>query len=198
MKGEIFIILITLFIIANIYYDGHLIKYFNKYKKYYKMSIIAFFGLCFYLLLKKNPHSCKDMLYNANSYVKHIPMDRQTESFITPIIDFTSKTLGQTVNNNYPTSNIYNNNPQYNNMTPQQQRILKSGNKTTKRSVSETKKKFVAANQDWKCKHCNNQLSAWFEIDHVKKLEYGGSNNIDNLEALCRECHGKKTGMENL
>ena len=155
MKGELIIIFITLFVIANIYYDGQLIKYFSKYKKYYKISIIAFLGLCFYLLFKKNPQNCKDMLYNANSYIKHIPMDRQTQSFITPIIDFTSKTLGQTVNNNYPTPNIYNNNLQYNNMSPQQQRILTSGNKTTKRSVSETKKKYVAANQSWKCKHCN-------------------------------------------
>jgi 5-methylcytosine-specific restriction endonuclease McrA len=29
-------------------------------------------------------------------------------------------------------------------------------------------------------------------------LEYGGSNHIDNLVALCRECHGKKTTIENL
>ena len=77
-------------------------------------------------------------------------------------------------------------------------RIMNSGKNSTKRSVSETKKKFVASRQDWKCGDCKNQLSAWFEVDHVVRLEYGGSNHVDNLVALCRECHGKKTAMENL
>jgi 5-methylcytosine-specific restriction endonuclease McrA len=29
-------------------------------------------------------------------------------------------------------------------------------------------------------------------------LADGGSNNVDNLVALCRNCHGKKTTIENL
>jgi 5-methylcytosine-specific restriction endonuclease McrA len=77
-------------------------------------------------------------------------------------------------------------------------RMLHSGKKTTKRSVSETKKKFVASRQNWCCGDCQQQLSAWFEVDHKIRLEHGGSNHIDNLVALCRECHGKKTAMENL
>ena len=84
------------------------------------------------------------------------------------------------------------------NLTKQQQKILQSGNTSTKRSVSETKKKFVAASQNWHCKNCQKQLPAWFEVDHVIKLEYGGSNSIDNLVALCRDCHGRKTAFENL
>ena len=32
----------------------------------------------------------------------------------------------------------------------------------------------------------------------ITRLEYGGSNNVDNLVALCRNCHGKKTAIENL
>ena len=68
----------------------------------------------------------------------------------------------------------------------------------TKRSVSETKKKFVAARQGWKCGDCQDQLNAWFEVDHKIRLEHGGSNHVDNLVALCRDCHGKKTTIENL
>jgi len=79
-----------------------------------------------------------------------------------------------------------------------EQRILQSGKKATKRSVSETKKKFVASQQNWKCGDCQNQLTAWFEVDHIKRLEYGGGNDVGNLVALCRECHGKKTAMENM
>ena len=84
------------------------------------------------------------------------------------------------------------------NLSPQQKRMMHSGGGTNKRCVSETKKKFVASKQNWSCKDCNNQLSAWFEVDHVVRLEHGGSNHVDNLVALCRECHGKKTAMENL
>ena len=69
---------------------------------------------------------------------------------------------------------------------------------TNKRCVSETKKKYVASNQNWKCGHCNNQLEAWYEIDHKIRLEHGGDNHINNLVALCRNCHGKKTAIENM
>jgi 5-methylcytosine-specific restriction endonuclease McrA len=41
-------------------------------------------------------------------------------------------------------------------------------------------------------------LSACFEIDHVIRLDRGGTNEIDNLVALCRECHGQKTMLENM
>ena len=78
-------------------------------------------------------------------------------------------------------------------------KILTSGkNNNSKRSVSETKKKFVASQQGWKCNSCNEQLQAWFEVDHKTRLDSGGTNNIDNLVALCRNCHGKKTALENM
>ena len=35
-----------------------------------------------------------------------------------------------------------------------------------KRSVSETKKKYVASQQGWKCAGCSSQLDATFEVDH--------------------------------
>jgi len=76
--------------------------------------------------------------------------------------------------------------------------ILNSGKMATKRCVSETKKKYVASNQHWKCGECNSQLNAWFEVDHKIRLEHGGGNDVNNLIALCRECHGKKTSMENM
>ena len=83
--------------------------------------------------------------------------------------------------------------------TPQQRRMMASGKKNaTKRSVSETKKKFVAAQQNWNCAKCKKQLPAWFEVDHTIRLEHGGTNHVSNLTALCRDCHGEKTAMENL
>jgi hypothetical protein len=76
-----------------------------------------------------------------------------------------------------------------------ERKLLNSGKGSSKRSVSETKKKYVAAQQGWKCGDCQRQLPAWFEVDHVIALEHGGSNHVGNLVALCRDCHGKKTAM---
>jgi len=81
----------------------------------------------------------------------------------------------------------------YNDDTPQQRRMLNSGGNTTTRSVSETKKKYVAAQQGWKCNNCGTQLNHTFEVDHKVDLRYGGTNHVSNLVALCRNCHGEKT-----
>jgi hypothetical protein len=205
MKFELLILTITGFVLLNTYFDGKLIAKLKSYEKYYKMGLIAFVGLCIYLFIKKNPTNYRDFVHNSNGYIKYLPIDRNTASFITPIIDFTSNSITNELNNNYnmtagtnlrESQNLHRS--INNNMTKQQQKILHSGNTSTKRSVSETKKKFVAASQNWHCKSCQKQLPAWFEVDHVIKLEYGGSNAIDNLVALCRDCHGKKTAYENL
>ena len=82
---------------------------------------------------------------------------------------------------------------------PEQGRdLLLYGKNGTKRSVSETKKKYVASSQDWKCGNCKEQLDHTFEIDHKMRLEYGGGNDVQNLIALCRNCHGRKTASENM
>ena len=161
-------------------------------KKYIQMGGVAFATLMIYLLVKKNPLRAKDIVTVSNDYIKYLPLDKDTTNVISPILDFTSK------QNFY--ENHYDNGNQP--VLPVQQRsenkLMNSGKKGTKRSVSETKKKFVASRQQWNCNDCNNQLNAWFEVDHVVRLEHGGSNHIDNLVALCRECHGKKTTIENL
>ena len=198
MKIGLIIFIVVVLIVLNIYYDGKLLNKILMYKKYYKMAVIIVIGLGIYLFINKNPANYRDLVVNANTYLKYLPIDKNTQSIMAPIIDLTSRSLQNKNNNNFNgnfNSNYTNN---MNNLTPQQQKILTSGGRATKRSVSETKKKFVAANQNWCCKHCSKQLSAWFEVDHVTKLEFGGSNEVNNLEALCRECHGKKTALENL
>jgi 5-methylcytosine-specific restriction endonuclease McrA len=62
-----------------------------------------------------------------------------------------------------------------------------------KRNLSESIKKKVAADQKWNCKKCQSILDATYEIDHIMPLYKGGSNDIINLQALCRNCHGNKT-----
>ena len=77
---------------------------------------------------------------------------------------------------------------------------IDNGNKNCKihkRNVSSLTKKMVASNQEWKCGSCNQTLDYTYEIDHHVPLFKGGSNEINNLIALCRNCHGKKTLLEN-
>jgi hypothetical protein len=70
--------------------------------------------------------------------------------------------------------------------------------KIHKRNVSSLTKKMVASNQEWKCGSCNQVLDYTYEIDHHIPLFKGGSNEVSNLIALCRNCHGKKTLLENI
>lgn len=70
--------------------------------------------------------------------------------------------------------------------------------KIHKRNVSSLTKKMVASNQEWKCGSCNQTLDYTYEIDHHIPLFKGGSNEVGNLIALCRNCHGKKTLLENI
>jgi 5-methylcytosine-specific restriction endonuclease McrA len=108
---------------------------------------------------------------------------------ISPIFDLSTKSKGFMEGLN-PEPN-YNHNHNYNHNSG-------SYHKPVKRSVSETKKKYVASMQDWKCGQCTKKLSHTFEIDHKIRLEHGGGNDVGNLVALCRECHGEKTAMENM
>jgi hypothetical protein len=193
MRIEIILILITGFIVANIYTDGKYLKMALSWKKYYKMAGVVFAAFVIYILIKKNPLHAKNILMTSNEYLKYMPVDRNATKFISPILDFTTKqSFANDQYNNHPFMEMPAQ-PNY-----QEKRVMSSGGKSTKRSVSETKKKFVAARQNWRCGRCTKQLPAWFEVDHKTRLEHGGSNHVDNLEALCRDCHGEKTAIENL
>lgn len=196
MRLEIFVLGLTAFFVYNAYVDGKYTKMLMSFKKYYKMVFYALLGIGIYYILKRNPTRSKDMLLYANNYVKYLPIDKNSMDMLSPIIDFT----GSNSNSNQSFMESFNG---ISSQTPDffhsnEQKILNSGRGVTKRSVSETKKKYVAANQDWKCGHCRNQLDHTFEIDHKIRLEYGGGNDVQNLIALCRNCHGKKTASENM
>ena len=187
------ILAITGFMISDTYYDGKYTKLVKSGTKYYKMGGYAFLGISLLLFLRKNPDQAKDVVMNASNIVKAMPMDRGASDMFMPLVtamnpqSFFSKSAGCNTQEQRSTEKIMSSG-----------KIMSSEKKSTKRSVSETKKKFVAAQQSWICSKCKKQLPAWFEVDHKIRLEYGGSNHVDNLEALCRDCHGRKTAMENL
>jgi hypothetical protein len=191
MKLEFVILGLTIFFIYNAYHDGKYLKMIFYYKKYFHMGFLALLGFSLYLLIKRNPLQTKQILLNANNMVKYMPIDKSSIDMISPIIDFTTGAQSSSI----PLSNQ---DFSFNGGAPIDRRILNSGSKGTKRSVSETKKKYVASMQNWKCGNCKQQLNHTFEIDHKVRLEYDGSNNVDNLVALCRNCHGEKTAMENM
>ena len=202
MKIEAIIFIITAVLIANTYYDGKLIKILNTMKssKYLKMATFGFAGLSLYLFLKKNPENSREFLGRANDMIKTLPMTRGSMDLISPFLNLTN-----TNSFTYTNQEVYMNENAMGggsggggSHASQVQRMMQSGRGTTKRSVSETKKKFVAASQNWLCGSCKRQLPAWFEVDHVIALHNGGTNEVGNLVALCRDCHGKKTAMDRL
>jgi hypothetical protein len=195
MRLEIFVLGLTAFFVYNAYTDGKYTKMLFSFKKYYKMIFYVCLGIGIYLLLKRNPNQGRNMLLYANNIVKFMPIDKTSMDMLSPIIDFTSTDNNSSfmesfngIGGSNSSSGFFNN----------QTRITSSGKNGTKRSVSETKKKYVAAQQEWKCGHCESQLDHTFEIDHKVRLEYGGGNDVQNLVALCRNCHGKKTASENM
>ena len=215
-KFEFIIFIITAALVLNTYHDG---KYFKMVetanaRKYIKMATFGFFGLSMYLFLKKNPSNSQTIMHHANELIKYMPISRESADMLTPLFDMTNKRAFFNGGNNENEDEAEDwSNSNTSTSKRQQYNINKmmtsggtsaingsgsgSGMKATKRSVSESKKKFVAAQQSWRCGDCKRQLPSWFEVDHRIRLENGGSNAVDNLVALCRDCHGKKTAFEN-
>jgi hypothetical protein len=220
VKAEYIVFIVAAFLIVNTYYDGRLTKMFQSNQKWMKMAMFAFAGLSLFLFLRRNPENSRQLMFHANDIIKYMPISKGTADMITPFFDMTGVSPpnddGQTSGASggaiggsaiggassgsaigRAMSSAMGTTPSLGGGTPgaSERRILNSGKNSSKRSVSETKKKYVAAQQGWKCGDCQRQLPAWFEVDHVIALEHGGSNHVDNLVALCRDCHGKKTAM---
>lgn len=202
MRFELLLLLIVAGLCFHIYSEGKYWKKLLVYKKYAQMAGILVAACILYVLVKKNPENAQNIILGSNEYLKYLPVDKNATSLLSPVLDFTGRrtfSQGQGTPEQLGVDNQYNHPilqvPRQNN---QLQTILESGKNGTKRSVSETKKKFVASRQNWCCGGCKKQLNAWFEVDHKIRLADGGSNHVDNLIAYCRECHGQKTTMENL
>jgi HNH endonuclease len=210
VKTEYIVFIITAVLIVNTYYDGQPLKMFQSNQKWIKMATFGFIGLSLFMFLRRNPENSRQLLFHANDIIKYMPISKGTADMITPFFDMTrvapphdggaiggamSRAMDSAVGTPSARAAQPIARPSWGGGTPAERRLLNSGKNSSKRSVSETKKKYVAAQQGWKCGDCQRQLPAWFEVDHVIALEHGGSNHIDNLVALCRDCHGKKTAM---
>lgn len=49
------------------------------------------------------------------------------------------------------------------------------------------------------CAEClrRGRVAEATEVDHVVRLEDGGTDHPDNLQSLCHDCHAAKTAREN-
>ena len=200
MRIELWILFITIALIYNAYYDGIYTKMVKDNMKYIKIGMIGLGGIILYLFFKRHPSESHKMLQHASEMIKYMPLDKNSKDLVTPFFDLTSNS---TFFSPKATTTVA---PSQDKITPQMKRMLQSGGRgraatlagNMKRSVSETKKKYVASQQKWSCGHCKKQLDASFEVDHIIELQHGGTNEITNLVALCRNCHGKKTTMNKL
>ena len=180
MKLELIALLITGLAMADVYYDQKYTKIIMSWTKYARIGAIGFAGITAYSIMRKSPRQTQSLLVSAGDLFRHMPVDRQTAKLFSPFLPDAAVPAAS------------------------EQRILSSGSKppppggTVKRSVSESKKKYVAASQNWKCQKCQAMLAATYEVDHVVDLQYGGTNDVGNLVALCRNCHGEKTMSRHL
>jgi len=70
-----------------------------------------------------------------------------------------------------------------------------SGTITTRKRLTPAKEKIIAAAQDYKCATCRMILPSTWELDHKIELWQGGTNELDNFQVLCPNCHRKKSQL---
>jgi hypothetical protein len=64
------------------------------------------------------------------------------------------------------------------------------------RKLKESVKKIIASSQGWKCKICNELLNSSYQIDHIIPHCISLDDTQSNLQALCANCHCKKSQRE--
>ena len=206
MKDILYIVLPIIILIVNEYFKNKIFIFFQNSFYYSKYILLAIPFILIYI----NPDILKKLLI--------IFKDIDNKPVYQNINDLMINYFDQKKNNNMKmqmqmpqrNTSYYRNVPNYyqqqqypQQQYPQQQiprrnNFLNNTNRKVKRNVSESKKKYIASNQKWKCAHCLNLLDNTYEVDHIIALYRGGNNELNNLEALCRNCHGKKTFKEKM
>ena len=54
----------------------------------------------------------------------------------------------------------------------------------------------MAARQGHRCAHCKKSIRKGYHADHIVPLKLGGSNDISNIQLLCRSCNCSKGGKD--
>jgi hypothetical protein len=214
MRIELLLVIATALIVAHIYTEGRYMKYLYMYTKYYRIAGVILGALFIYYVIRKNPLRAREMVVASNEYLKNggIGIDRTTRQVLSvmPMLNLFSSPAnsaavplstggGRSRANRIPSSQLQSRPTSVSQHTHGGVSIGgQRGAERVKRSVSETKKKFVASRQNWKCLTCGETLPATYQVDHIVPLENYGTNDIQNLRALCPNCHAMKTAMDNI
>ena len=78
MRVQTIVVIITLFLVINTYYDNKYMDMFKINKKYIKMLMYGFAGISLFSFIKTNPSGAGGMLSHANNILQ--------EPFLTPIV----------------------------------------------------------------------------------------------------------------
>ena len=205
MKDIIYIIIPILVLIINEYCKNKIFSFFQNSFYYSKYILLAIPFILIYI----NPDILKKLLIVFKD-IDNKPIYQNINDLMINYFD-KKKSNKMKMNVPYNNTSYYRNVPNYNrqhnmqqpnmqqpNMQQNNNRFLNNPNRRVKRNVSESKKKYIASNQKWRCAHCQTLLDNTYEVDHIIALYRGGTNELNNLEALCRNCHGKKTFKEKM
>jgi hypothetical protein len=69
-----------------------------------------------------------------------------------------------------------------------------------RKEFNDDEKRQILKLHNFKCKLCDITIGGKvkFDIDHIRPLSNGGSNELDNIQPLCKPCHKDKTLNEQL
>lgn len=208
MKEVLYILVPLVIIIVNEYHKNKIFNFFNNFYYYSKYILL----LLPFILIYLNPKLLKKILVFYKD-IDNKPVYQNMNNLMVSYFDTKKnnkmkfnlnglRNNNSSYNRNVPNINQFNNqsrnNHMNNNTNYKNNNFINSPNKKIKRNVSESKKKFIASNQKWRCAHCQSLLDNTYEVDHIVALYRGGNNDLNNLEALCRNCHGKKTFREKM
>jgi DNA replication protein DnaC len=69
--------------------------------------------------------------------------------------------------------------------------------KSERHTFTEEEKRHIYDNIAMgKCAICDEKLQRKYEVDHIKPLASGGTNDTDNIQLLCKSCHKEKSQRE--
>jgi 5-methylcytosine-specific restriction endonuclease McrA len=191
MRTEILFMIATAAAVSYIYTEGRILRMAMAYKKYYQIGGVVIGAFLLYALMKRDPDSARDLIRSSGSYMNYLPLDSELRGFVEPLVDLsTRKTFQGDYNSSQPIVNV----------PTTKAPIIRGGEsgQRFKRSVSEARKKYVAASQGWRCKICNQILSSTYQADHILPIHKGGSNEIENIRVICVFCHANLTQRDAL
>lgn len=67
---------------------------------------------------------------------------------------------------------------------------------TKKRIASANQRRILLVWQDFRCAICGEELTKSYQVDHIVPFSAGGKTTLENLQALCLNCHKQKSSQD--